>query len=588
MMKNKIKFYRNISLQHLLIINILIFGFIFILNSIIRFEQPIFSCSFWMICDQTYVGWKENAFFLQSFLSLVGIGSIIAIRFTSEYKHRHRLHKSYLALVILSILVSGNGFFWVLPLNFSILLQIIFSVIISVILAVWYVEATKKVDIPHKRSKFENVLLLLSFSSLAMVLFGVIISLTNSARYCQQFPLCTSSDGILSQTILVNSHRILTLLTGLILIYVLHHTWKKFRNKSSLLVPITASFIIFLGQSLIGWIQVTNNFELNYLFVHSIGSFLYLLLIIYASSKSKYIVEDPFNSTETLFNNSQRRKDYLILNKPIIVALLLVTTYAGMVVGGKEIPSLSLSIWTMVGGALAAGGASAINQYIDRDIDLSMQRTAKRPLPSGRIPPAEALTIGVAEIILSFYIFTTLVNLNAGLLAMAGMVYYVFIYSKWLKHITVQNIVIGGGAGAIPPLVGWAAATGGLNIPSLFLFALVFLWTPPHFWALALIRKNDYARANIPMLPVIKGEKETRLQILIYTIQLVILTLLMPLFGIGGGIYFISAVLLGLWILRTAWNVYRNLGNKLAFKMYRYSSMYLAFIFLALVFDVLI
>lgn len=588
MMKNKIKFFQNFSLQNLLIINILIFGFIFVLNSIIRFEQPIFSCSFWMICDQTNVGWKENAFFFQSFLSLVGIGSIIAIRLTSEFNLRNGPQKYYLGSVILSILIAANEFFWVLPGNFSILLQIVFTVIISVILTVWYVEATKEVDIPQVKSKFENVLMLLSFFSLVMVLFGVIISLTNSARYCHQFPFCTSSNGILGQTILVNSHRILTLLTGLILIYVLHHTWKKFRNKSSLLVPITAGFFIFLGQSLIGWIQVTNNFEVNYLLVHSIGSFLYLLVIFYATSKVKYIVEDHYISTETLFNSSQRRKDYLILNKPIIVALLLVTTYAGMVVGGKEIPSLSLSIWTMVGGALAAGGASAINQYIDRDIDLSMQRTAERPLPSGRIHPAEALTIGVAEIILSFYIFTTFVNLNAGLLAMTGMVYYVFIYSKWLKHITVQNIVIGGGAGAIPPLVGWAAATGGLNIPSLFLFALVFLWTPPHFWALALIRKNDYARANIPMLPVIKGEKETRLQILIYTIQLVILTLLMPLFGIGGGIYFILAILLGLWILRTAWNVYKNLGNKLAFKMYRYSSMYLAFIFLALVFDVLI
>jgi len=217
-----------------------------------------------------------------------------------------------------------------------------------------------------------------------------------------------------------------------------------------------------------------------------------------------------------------------------------------------------------------------------------MQRTAKRPLPAGRLYPAEALALGIAEIIFSFYIFTAFVNFNAALLAMVGMVYYVIIYSKWLKHATVQNIVIGGGAGAIPPLVGWAAATGGLNVPSIFLFALVFLWTPPHFWALALVRKKDYARANVPMMPVIMGEKKTRFQILIYTIQLVLLTLLMPLFGIGGGVYFILAVVLGLWLLSTAWQVYRKSGNKIAFKMYRYSSMYLAFIFLALVVDVLL
>ena len=268
--------------------------------------------------------------------------------------------------------------------------------------------------------------------------------------------------------------------------------------------------------------------------------------------------------------------------------LLLVTTYAGMVVGGEKIPTLSLTFWTMIGGALAAGGASAINQYIDREIDRSMQRTAKRPLPAKRLLPSEALALGVSEIILSFYIFATFVNLNAALLAMAGMFYYVYIYSIWLKHVTVQNIVIGGGAGAIPPLVGWAAATGGLNVPSLFLFALVFLWTPPHFWALALVRKNDYARASIPMLPVIRGEENTRFQIFIYTIQLVILTLLMPLIGIGGTIYLISAIILGLWLLSTAWQVYKKAGNKLAYRMYRYSSMYLAFIFFAMVIDVLI
>ena len=242
----------------------------------------------------------------------------------------------------------------------------------------------------------------------------------------------------------------------------------------------------------------------------------------------------------------------------------------------------------MVGGALAAGGASAINQYIDKEIDLSMQRTAKRPLPSGRLEPAEALALGVSEVFLSFYILVSFVNLNAALLSMFGMVYYVFIYSKWLKKITVQNIVIGGGAGAIPPLVGWAAATGGLNIPSIFLFALVFLWTPPHFWALALVRKNDYARASIPMLPVVKGEKKTRLHILIYSIQLVLLTLVMPLFGIGGSFYWVLAIILGLWLLSIAWQVYKLEGNKIAFKMYRYSSMYLAFIFLALIIDVLI
>jgi protoheme IX farnesyltransferase len=421
-----------------------------------------------------------------------------------------------------------------------------------------------------------------------MVILGVITSITQTSTVCDQFPLCFSSDGFRIEILLVNLHRILTLLTGIILLSAFNFTWRYYREKLSMMIPITISFSIFMGQSLVGAIQIFRNFDLNLLFIHSISSLVYLMSIIFIYRNSAFEEEPKDEYKLTFFNDSLRRKDYLVLNKPIIVALLLVTTYAGMVVGGEKIPSFSLTIWTMLGGALAAGGASAINQFIDRKIDLSMQRTAKRPLPAGRLYPAEALALGVAEIVFSFYIFTAFVNLNAAILAMVGMVYYVIIYSKWLKHATVQNIVIGGGAGAIPPLVGWAAATGGLNVPSIFLFALVFLWTPPHFWALALIRKNDYARANVPMLPVIMGEEKTRFQILVYTIQLVLLTLLMPLFGVGGGVYFVLAFVLGLWLLSTAWQVYKKSGNKIAFKMYRYSSMYLAFIFLALVIDVLV
>jgi protoheme IX farnesyltransferase len=259
-----------------------------------------------------------------------------------------------------------------------------------------------------------------------------------------------------------------------------------------------------------------------------------------------------------------------------------------MVVGGKALPSLSLTLWTLIGGALAAGGSSALNQFIDRDTDKDMQRTANRPIPDGRLNPAEGLAYGLGACLVSFFLLAVTVNLLAAVLSFVGMVYYVLIYSIWLKRLTVQNIVIGGGAGAIPPLVGWAAATGSLNIPSLFLFAIIFFWTPPHFWALALVRRKDYARGRVPMLPVIRGEVETRRQIMMYTLELVALTLLMPVFRLTGTVYLISASVLGLWLIHTAWRVYRSGGNKTAWKMYRYSSMYLAFLMLALVIDVLV
>jgi len=237
---------------------------------------------------------------------------------------------------------------------------------------------------------------------------------------------------------------------------------------------------------------------------------------------------------------------------------------------------------------MAAGGSSALNQYIDRDLDKSMQRTQKRPLAAGRMTPAEGLAFGLALSVLSFYVYAGFVNLLAAFLSLAGIIYYVVLYSLLLKKATVQNIVIGGGAGAIPPLVGWAAATGSLNILALFLFAIVFMWTPPHFWALAIVRKQDYSRAGVPMLPVVRGEKETRWQILIYTLELVAVTLLMPVFKFTGTIYLVSALALGLWLIHTAWQVWRREGNKIAWKMYRYSSMYLAFIFLALMLDAVI
>ncbi|NCP88287.1 MAG: protoheme IX farnesyltransferase [Anaerolineae bacterium CG_4_9_14_3_um_filter_57_17] len=283
----------------------------------------------------------------------------------------------------------------------------------------------------------------------------------------------------------------------------------------------------------------------------------------------------------------QRLKDFLTLTKPVIVLLLLVTTFAGMVAGGKAWPSLSLTFFTLLGGALAAGGSGAINQYIDRDLDKNMQRTAQRPLAVGRMTPAEGLAFGLTLCIASFYIMVAYVNLLAALLSLAGIFYYVVLYSILLKKATVQNIVIGGGAGAIPPLVGWAAATGGLGIPALILFLIVFMWTPPHFWALAIVRRKDYERAGVPMLPVIRGEAEARKQVLIYTVELVAVTFLLPIFNYTGGVYLVSALILGLILLYFAWQVYRTEGNKIAWRMYRYSSMYLMFLFFALMVDAL-
>jgi protoheme IX farnesyltransferase len=234
---------------------------------------------------------------------------------------------------------------------------------------------------------------------------------------------------------------------------------------------------------------------------------------------------------------------------------------------------------------LAAGGSSALNQYIDRELDRHMQRTAKRPIADGRLTDAEGLAFGLGLSLISYYVLACFVNGLAALLSLAGIVYYVIVYSLWLKKATVQNIVIGGGAGAIPPLVGYAAATGTLDLTAVILFAIIFMWTPPHFWALAIVRMKDYERAGVPMMPVIRGELETRRQILIYTIELVIITLLLPILHLAGVFYLIASLILGGMLLYAAWAVWKKGGNKMAWRMYKWSSTYLVFIFLAIMID---
>jgi protoheme IX farnesyltransferase len=323
--------------------------------------------------------------------------------------------------------------------------------------------------------------------------------------------------------------------------------------------------------------------ESGYLFAYQIVISIFGLLSLVA------VLRQPVQVSSELSGEAHAGwRDYLMLTKPIVVLLLLVTTLAAMIIAAGKMPPISTFLWTALGGALSAGGASALNQYIDRERDGKMSRTQKRPLPGGRMNGAQAVGFGLLLCIAGFNILALRVNFLSAVMAFAGMVYYVLLYSIVLKPTTALNIVVGGGAGAIPPLVGWAAATNSLSMPAFFLFALIFFWTPPHFWALALLKNRDYERAGVPMFPVVYGEQETRVHILLYAIQLVALTLLLPLAALGRGVYLVSAVALGLGFLIHAWRLWRHGTNKLAWNMYRYSSTYLALIFVALVVDTLV
>jgi protoheme IX farnesyltransferase len=277
-------------------------------------------------------------------------------------------------------------------------------------------------------------------------------------------------------------------------------------------------------------------------------------------------------------------RDMVMLTKPRIISLLLVTTIAPMFVAGN--PSWLLCLIVLVGGYLMAGGANAVNMYLDRDIDTQMARTRLRPIPSGRMAARSVLAFGVALATAATFLLARFTNVLTAVLALAGFYFYVWVYTHWLKRTTPQNIVIGGAAGAFPPLVGWAAMTGTIDLTAVYLFLIVFYWTPPHFWALALLKQRDYGRAGVPMAPLVWGERETMRQMMWYNVILIALTLLPATFGAFGIIYLISALVLGAILLvgvvrvsiATEWTTP-------AWAVYKFSLLYLALLFVAMVID---
>ncbi|HSL30099.1 MAG TPA: heme o synthase [Anaerolineales bacterium] len=430
------------------------------------------------------------------------------------------------------------------------------------------------------KSSFARWMLALLAVVLALTVIGRLVAVTGAWAYCDGLPMCLPSHplGWLKQ-----AHILLVGIASVLMLVILRKSWREERHQIVILPLTTILGVMFFGQAIVGAMQVTQGFPPHLVFLHTITTialWVSLLLLVYTSG---ILAGERKESVD--LNTKQRFKDFLALSKPLIVGLLLITTYGGLVIGGKAWPSFPLTLWTLLGGALAAGGSSALNQYIDRELDKRMQRTAKRPLADGRLTEAEGLAFGLGLSLISYYILACFVNGLAALLSLAGIIYYVILYSLWLKKATVQNIVIGGGAGAIPPMVGYAAATGTLDWTAVILFAIIFMWTPPHFWALAIVRVKDYERAGVPMLPVVRGELETRRQVFVYTIELVIVTLLLPLLNLAGVVYLISSLVLGAGLIYAAWAVWKEGGNKVAWRMYKWSSTYLVFIFLAIMID---
>jgi protoheme IX farnesyltransferase len=424
-----------------------------------------------------------------------------------------------------------------------------------------------------------------------VLLSGVFVAGSEATKACAGWPLC---NGLLFPTTMLEwihmLHRFIVGAASILMVILMVQAWRLQRNRLAIYPAAAVSTVLFFSQAYVGALKTTHHFPVFLLALHvatAAATWAATVTLTVMIGSLPVNADDAENSPEPN-KLSQYLHDLLTLTRPVVVLLLLVTAFAAMVVGGKAWPVFSLAFWTLLGGGLAAAGSQAVNQFADRDIDRLMLRTVKRPLPAGRISPAEGLAWGLSLCVVSVYILAGLVNWLAASMALVGMIYYVLIYTLLLKRTSVQNIVIGGGAGAMAPVVGLVAVTGRLDLWALLLFGIVFFWTPPHFWALALVRLRDYAAAKIPVMPVVRGVDFTRGQIMVYTVCLLPVTLLPFFFGIAGLLYLVAAIILDISMVYVSWMVWRKGTNKLAWQLYRVSSMYLALLFFAMMADTLI
>jgi protoheme IX farnesyltransferase len=429
-----------------------------------------------------------------------------------------------------------------------------------------------------------------------LMLSGAYTAKRGAGFACPEWPFC---GGFWIPTGWTNvdvhlTHRLIALVAVLLVAGV---AWKarRVRGESPWVIGlVTAAAVLMVAQVFVGaaniWFRLHPAVSVAHLAVATIVWVLLVLAVLADRALASATVQQERAAVRGAMQRplGEVVRDYLVLTKPGVMVLLLVTTLCAMLVAAQGVPSLWTLFWTLVGGALASGGAGAINHYVDRDIDAIMTRTRRRPLPAGRVAPEYALLFGIVLSVLAVYVLTAFVNPVAAVLSLSGNLFYVFVYTIWLKRTTPQNIVIGGAAGAVPPLVGWAAVTGQVSVPALLMFLLVFAWTPPHFWALALYKRGDYAAAGVPMLPAVRGEEETRRQILAYTVAMVLASLLFYPLGVLGVPYLVAAMVLGARFLWLVARLYRERSDQLAKRVFLYSMQYLGLLFAAMVIDAVV
>jgi len=637
--------------QRLTLITALVTFAVVVMGAVTRSTDSGMGCGTdWPLCHgllpalsdtQAWIEWWHRAFALALGLLVVAL-LIVAVL-------RYRAHRSVVVLAaaafVIALIQAWLGQITVASGNSSSSVtahlataMLLFGVLITIAIRVQY-PAGLGSGLASQR--FTVLAAFTAACVYALLLFGAEVRGNGAALVFSDWPLFNgqlvptlSPDATIAQMqVLQFLHRLVALVAGLVVLWTAWVAWRRYERhawgppaaRPTLLLLVGSAAALFLIQSIVGAAQIFTDLAAWAEALHvGLGAAIWGLLVaatVYAWCEARRPAGAPADGTPRGLPGDRRDdaparlaqpggaamavsdprpptrgeivRAYVALTKPRIIELLLVTTVPAMILAAHGMPPLGLIVATLVGGSLAAGSANAINQYLDRDIDALMTRTRRRPLPAHAVTPENALVFGFALGVVAFAELTLLVNLLAAFLALLAIGFYVVVYTMLLKRTTPQNIVIGGAAGALPPVIGVAAVTGDITLPALVLFAIVFYWTPPHFWALALRLAKDYRAAGVPMLPVVRGVPETTRQILRYTLVLVALTLVFFVVAHMGAIYLVSALALGgifIWrallLRRQALSPEASLAQ--AIRLYHYSIAYLSLLFVAVAVDTLV
>ncbi len=505
-------------------------------------------------------------------------------------------------LLAVQVVLGGLTVLWKLPpqiitAHLATALAI-FAIVITI--AVLSGKPAPNRELPTKTRKFAQLAISNALLVYILMLLGSYVTGSEAGLACTGWPFCTPAPWAVSNHLAsINIlHRVFAVFVGFVMLWTVISALRRWRVARGQAIVGLVGGMLFVCQAVVGGLIVLLEEPAFVAGLHlALATAVWGTLVLLAALATNQLRTVPQQQELEKMEQAEAEAkkeigvvrqtiaNYVDLMKPHVTVLLLGVTAASMAIANQGLPPLVLLIPTLLGGAMAAGSANCINCYIDRDIDLIMGRTQRRSLPSGRVEPQQALVFGITLGIGAFIIFVAFVNLLSALLACSAILFYVFVYTIGLKRTSTQNIVIGGAAGAVPVLVGWAAITNNLSLPAIWLFAIIFFWTPPHFWALSLLIQKDYEKAGIPMLPVVKGEAETRRQILLYSVIVMAVTLILFAMGAMGYLYLVGAVALGGGLIYLAIRLWRDQSKKWARTLFWYSNMYLAAIFAIMVLD---